>query len=312
MEIEATAKFEFPSVALLREDTPWRKIERAARVCYNSKMSEDPEEGKSFVEGLVAHRHMTPLEHCMVQIPESALGSKQYLLNDTRVCSGKYSRLGLTTFSGYVAGTARTFLEAGFHLRDILDHPQCLQVSWYLTAIIHTDRGIANEFVRHRVAAYEDNWPVGWVSGEIVEPSLVQQSTRFVKFRKECTFMLPETESWSYRPEDSQEYAEFMVACQEALGTYNRMLALGQKPQIARNVLPLATGTIVVMSATFREWEQILTLRMAPDAHPEARVVAAKIHNCFGLGPVFVPGQRLLEYQDEIYKLIEKAKGERA
>jgi thymidylate synthase (FAD) len=57
------------------------------------------------------------------------------------------------------------------------------------------------------------------------------------------------------------------------------MLEAGQKPQIARSVLPTCLMTEIAMSANLREWRHFLTLRCAPAAHPDMRVIAGLIRD---------------------------------
>ena len=57
------------------------------------------------------------------------------------------------------------------------------------------------------------------------------------------------------------------------------MLAAGQKPQVARAILPTCLKTEIAMSANFREWKHFLALRLSLAAHPDIRVVAGLIRD---------------------------------
>ena len=59
--------------------------------------------------------------------------------------------------------------------------------------------------------------------------------------------------------------------------SYKKMLSQGIKPQIARNILPTALKTEIVMTANFREWIHFLKLRTAKDAHPQIHEVANQV-----------------------------------
>ena len=58
---------------------------------------------------------------------------------------------------------------------------------------------------------------------------------------------------------------------------YMDMLAEGATPQEARNVLPLSTATMLVMTGTMRQWRGFLDLRTAPSAHPQMRHLATTL-----------------------------------
>ena len=270
-------KFEFPSADILSCLDPWTHLERAARVCYNSTPATSAQESFEFLKRLESRKHMTPFEHCVLSIPEAAFNGKSYLLVDALLGTSRYPRIGLRRADGQIVGTVRAFIDAGLSLEFLHDITVAKQVPYYVTMCLHTDRGIANEFVRHRTMAYDDNGvAVEWQSGPVTEPSLVQQSTRFVSFKDQVTFYLPATMAWSYDSNNS-EYSMYCDSCQRSYLGYVTMVNRGIKPQIARNLLPLALGTVVVMSAYLSDWQRLLELRLAPDAHPEARYLASCI-----------------------------------
>lgn len=134
--------------------------------------------------------------------------------------------------------------------RSVVEHA-------YATFRIVTDRGITHEIVRHRIASYS------------------QESSRYCnysknKFGRELTLVPPsfKTEAgpaiWHEAAEASEQY-------------YFRMIEAGEPPEIARGVLLTNQKTEIVMTANFREWQHFLTLRTAPAAHPDMRIVANQI-----------------------------------
>jgi thymidylate synthase (FAD) len=54
--------------------------------------------------------------------------------------------------------------------------------------------------------------------------------------------------------------------------TYQNMLRT-MRPEQARDVLPNATKTAIVIMANVREWRHVLTLRTSPQAHPQMRAL---------------------------------------
>jgi len=108
-----------------------------------------------------------------------------------------------------------------------------------------TDRGITHELVRHRIASY------------------AQESTRYVTYGNIGVI----------RPSFETPGAEkvWLDLCQASEIAYTKLLDMGEKPQMARSVLPTSLKTEIVMSANFREWRHVLRLRTARSAHPDIR-----------------------------------------
>lgn len=133
-----------------------------------------------------------------------------------------------------------------------------------LTLKIITSRAIANEIVRHRMASY------------------AQESTRYCDYKDEIEFVFPSGL-------DEQTEAEFVDMCNDAEYLYKRLRYNNIAPQIARDILPLALKTELIMTANMREWRHFLKLRTAPDAHPMMRELAGMVLNLFRERvPVFV------------------------
>ncbi|WP_277220441.1 FAD-dependent thymidylate synthase [Peptoniphilus vaginalis] len=114
-----------------------------------------------------------------------------------------------------------------------------------LTFKIRTNRAIANEIVRHRLASYS------------------QESTRYVKY-----------DDIEFIPGDRLEesYAgDMLTKIEEA---YNFLIGQEFKPEEARDILPNATATTLVMTMNFRELRHFLKLRLDKAAHPQIRELA--------------------------------------
>lgn len=114
--------------------------------------------------------------------------------------------------------------------------------------LVHTikvvcDRGITHEFVRHRLASF------------------AQESTRYCnyskdKFGNEITVIRP-----IEFVEGTEEYKAWKDACEKAEYDYFKLLNLGAKPQMARDVLPTSVKTEIIITATEVEWQHIVNLR---------------------------------------------------
>lgn len=138
----------------------------------------------------------------------------------------------------------KTLIQSGH--TSVLEHS-------ILTVKFVTDRGTANELVRHRHCAFS------------------QESTRYCdytkdKFSGEIKFIKP---SWY----DTSGYKDaskiFYEECSYDEKNYIDLKNKGMKTELCRNVLPLATATTLVMSASYREWRSVLELRLSKYAHPD-------------------------------------------
>ena len=117
-----------------------------------------------------------------------------------------------------------------------------------LTFKVRTNRAIANEIVRHRLASYS------------------QESTRYVKY-DDIEFIPGERLG--------KTYGEDMLLGFES--AYKFLIDQEFKPEEARDILPNATATTLVMTMNFRELRHFLKLRLDKAAHPQIRELAGMI-----------------------------------
>lgn len=137
------------------------------------------------------------------------------------------------------------------------------------------------EFVRHRVFSFS------------------QESTRYCnyskdKFGNELTFIIP---CWTNLPE--QEYGDmtnpkifnrgsvngietdFVNSLRIIEFNYLRLINDGWNPQQARQILPNALKTELVMTGFIKDWKHFFKLRTDPNAHPQARELAIPLKEEF-------------------------------
>lgn len=113
-----------------------------------------------------------------------------------------------------------------------------------------TDRGISMEIIRHRMASF------------------AQESSRYCnyskdKFGREITVIKPP----NLKPEDEMAWRTVCALSEEC---YMKMVDNKVRPEIARSVLPSCLKTELVVTANFREWLHIFSLRLDPaKAHPQ-------------------------------------------
>ena len=131
-----------------------------------------------------------------------------------------------------------------------------------ITVRFVTDRAIANELVRHRIAAYS------------------QESTRYCNYKDKIEFIYPKNIS-------DKQLDLIKAACACAATTYQALIADGATPEVARDVLPLCTKTELIATYNLREWRHILRLRTDKAAHPKMRELMQTLLQFFqGLVPI--------------------------
>lgn len=149
-----------------------------------------------------------------------------------------------------------------------------------VTVKFTTDRAIANELVRHRLASF------------------AQESTRYCNYSKdkfggELTFIIPSWVDWqivdgifvteaSINSEDIKNIdiygksiaRNFIENLLQTESTYLTLVRNDWTAEQARAVLPLCTKTEINMKANLREWRHFFKLRCSKHAHPDMRVLA--------------------------------------
>lgn len=113
------------------------------------------------------------------------------------------------------------------------------------TFFIKTNRAIANEITRHRMASY------------------AQESTRYVGINKNDPFNV--VTSLDLKDKNIENYFE------HANQLYLYLINQGYKKQDAREVLPLNYETSLFLTANFRELRHMIELRTSKQAHPQIK-----------------------------------------
>lgn len=132
-------------------------------------------------------------------------------------------------------------------------------------------RGVSHEIVRHRLFSF------------------AQESTRYCNYSKgkfggECTFIVPPDQDWSVNIDEYEdEYDEsetdsakiiWYASLKMIEDDYMCLLKDGWKPEQARDVLPNALKTEIVVTGNYREWRHFFKLRCDEKAHPHMRALA--------------------------------------
>lgn len=293
-----------PSFEILEQkpglDGLLQHIERCGRTCYKSEDKITEKSAPKFVDMLVKRGHTAMVEHGTVYLKYSItlegsmnMANKYYFNKYSTVTIGNEPLCGgepqeyKDKFNGhtcaYITTNYRVLLQ-----NDWLDDLkyQCEPTEHHvkrITVKFVCDRGVSHEFVRHRVFSF------------------AQESTRYCnyskdKFGKECTFIIPE---WCDLSPGTYSYDDsigtwtngssltslndklLLSALGHAEYYYDILLKGKWIAQQARAVLPNSLKTELIMTGTIAQWEGFFKLRDANDAHPQARELAAPLHEEF-------------------------------
>lgn len=281
------------SVQIIEEKDPYKMIELAGRTCYKSEDKITENSAKEFVDRMIKLGHGAMLEHGTIYLTidgedpnlskiQSNPHTKVNLVPYEVLTEGNYT----ISYKAYITTNLRVLVEN--NLKELL----CYQVEptehheKRITAKFICDRGVSHEFVRHRVFSF------------------ASESTRYCdyskdKFGNDITYIIP---SWLDLPEgkysnwdndwcDVSElkllYPEvdnlsdpancFLQSIKNAEYYYFMLINRGWKPQQARQVLPNATKTELVMTGFESDWEHFFELRCSGAAHPDAKKLADEL-----------------------------------
>lgn len=259
----------------------YKQIELAGRTCYKSEDKITEDSAKGFVDRMIKSKHGAMLEHGTVYLTaydDYAEDLLKYQTNKYSKCkshteyleNGKSIKVCVTT-------NLRVLVE-----NDWLDDLKYVGVPTELhekriTARFTCDRGVSHEIVRHRVMSF------------------AQESTRYCnygkdKFGNEVTFIKP---TWYKAVSDEQKEAfdDFLSISEEAYMALldkweNRIPDKRYKtkfkgnpltPQQARQVLPNALKTEIVVTGFESDWKHFFELRTPGSAHPDIRKLALEL-----------------------------------
>lgn len=277
------------SVQIIEEKDPYKMIELAGRTCYKSEDKITENSAKEFVDRMIKLGHGAMLEHGTIYLKidkteDGHLPPARLYWSDGN--HKKYTKVRKHGNSIYVTTNLRVIVENN-RLDDLQYQVEPTEHhEKRITAKFICDRGVSHEFVRHRVFSF------------------AQESTRYCdyskdKFRNDITYIIP---SWLDLPEgkysdwdndwcDVSElkllYPEvdnlsdpancFLQSIKNAEYYYFMLINRGWKPQQARQVLPNATKTELVMTGFKSDWEHFFELRCSGAAHPDAKKLADEL-----------------------------------
>ena len=273
----------------------YKMIEVAGRTAYHSQDKITPDSAKDFVDRMIKSHHGACLEHGTVYLI-GRFSSKKELFEDGwafKYIENPYTktiRIPLdenNRYNGpqllYVTTNYRVLVENGW-LDDLKEPEDTNTVISYNPSEFHEkrytmrftcSRAIANELVRHRTMSF------------------LQESTRYINYSKErhggeITFIIPqylsELKEGRYINNDGDWYSDLeyadptdiimkdsethnkwnsMLHCfSMAEQEYQYLLKIGATPQQARDILPNATKTELIMTGFSSDWKHVMDLRL--------------------------------------------------
>ena len=276
----------------------YKQIELAGRTCYKSEDKITENSAKEFVDRMIKSNHGAMLEHGTVYLKITGkrddenqcweFPTDSYYYGFMR---NKYSQVreiwadDVVTY--YITTNLRVIIENGFteSLKYICEPTEHHEKR--ITARFTCDRGVSHEIVRHRVMSF------------------AMESTRYCnyekdKFGNELTYVSP---SWldinkllplvDLANKDNKEV--YRMGHDESLSNEDRAMCsfiydlsncehgymfqtkCGWQAQQARQLLPNALKTEIVVTGFESDWEHFFELRTAGAAHPDMRKLALEL-----------------------------------
>lgn len=271
-----------PTVELIEEKNPFKKIELAGRTCYKSenKITEDSAVG--FVNRLVNAGHLAMVEHavfCFMTetddkdllkdlvdnysvFPFTNFTTQEITDDNFRIIFSANLRALIENNLAYVVNDKIDFdsqLLTDFRLvnfdNDIKNKTTIEKLTHrYTTMRFICDRGVSHELVRHRLYSF------------------AQSSQRYIKYDKydDIEFIKPrDFDTW-----DDLSKMVFKASLSDAEKKYKLLRSYGRTAQEARGILPNAIKTEIVVTGNELEWKHFFELRCDKAAHPDMQVVA--------------------------------------
>lgn len=295
---------------LIKEQEPeligiYRQIEYAGRICYKSSDKITEDSAKGFVDRMVKSGHGAMLEHGTVYLKFETVKSTIHPLD--KYYYNKYSKV--CTEEGLTKQTKIVFVTTNYRVlveNSWLDDLQyiCEPTEFHekrITVKFILSRSIAQEYTRHRVFSFAMesqrycNYSTDKFGNEVTfiipcwADSLALQEVKgtvinsddFGDLIGEYYYHLNGKEAPYFKTYEITPERNFIVSLQVAEQLYLELLNQGWKPQQAREVLPNACKTELVMTGFVEDWKHFFFLRCPVNAHPQARELAIPLSDEF-------------------------------
>lgn len=276
----------------------YKHIELAGRTCYKSEDKITEDSAKEFVDRMIKSKHGAMLEHGTVYLKATAKYDIEHDYWDmpqklfaSFFNKNKYSKLRTVESEDacdcYITTNMRVIVENSLFecLKYICEPTEHHEKR--ITARFTCDRGVSHEIVRHRVMSF------------------AMESTRYCnyekdKFGNELTYISP---SWLdinkllplvelankdnkevYRmghdeslSDEDRAMCSFIYDISNCEHGYLFQIKCGWQAQQARQLLPNALKTEIVVTGFESDWDHFFELRTAGAAHPDMRKLALEL-----------------------------------
>ena len=252
----------------------YKMIEVAGRTAYHSQDKITSTSAKDFVDRMIKSTHGAALEHGTVYL--AIPYTDEETLSHYRGVAGKYNEIEFTRYSkvtmmrgthNYVTTNYRVLVENNW-LNDLqyLCSPTEFHERRY-TMRFTCSRAIAQELTRHRVFSF------------------LMESQRYVNYSKErhggeLTLIVPDRSAWERTDTSNGDaYWAMLILLDDVERVYKQAIKDGVQPQTARDILPNATKTELIMTGFASDWRHVMDLRLfgktgAP--HPDMKDLIQK------------------------------------
>lgn len=281
--------------------------------CYKSEDKITEDGAKAFVDRMIKSGHGAMLEHGTVYLKMPITAATSYRIDEYK--DNQYSKTKIGDHNYYYITTNMRVLVEHNWLKDLQYicepteyHEKRITVKWTC------DRGVSHEFVRHRVFSFamestrycnyskdkfnneitfviptwldlkeghylwEDQNPLLTAGADIQSVGYDDSADLMIKDENDGVWL-----ECKRHYENWMETETFMHSLQLSEQLYFDLLNLGWKPQQARQVLPNALKTELVMTGFESDWKGFFKLRSpkygATGVHPDAAYLADKLYD---------------------------------
>lgn len=223
----------------------YKQIELAGRTCYKSLDKITKDSAKDFVDRMINSKHYAMLEHGTVYLTVPYNSIIEY----TDSQNPYYRDILCNPWIKYVIDYENDVVYISSNYRWIIENNLenwlqylCEPTEFHekrITVRFVTSNGIAREFTRHRVFSF------------------AQESTRYCNYTNQAKF----GNELTYIHNSDEINIEQKDVYERIERCYKNLIASGMKPQMARDILPLALKTELVMTGFISDWKYLFRLR---------------------------------------------------
>ena len=242
-----------------------KQIEIAGRTCYKSEDKITDDSCEEFVQRMINSGHMSMLEHGTVYLTIPIEEDKEGFIYKNII--NPYSQIHMDGENAYITTNYRVIVENGWknYLR-------------YLTAptnkheLRHTFKFICDRYCNYTKDKF--NSEITYIIPVQMEDKLPEGNYTYwdgdwCDLDKMCI---------QHACDNSTEDL-FLTSLQCSEDYYDTFIGKGMKPQEARQVLPNALKTEVVVTGFSSNWFDFIELRTASNAHPDIQKLAHEVDN---------------------------------